>query len=81
MIIVDICGDDGKIIELKYKHVRIHSFFIRISKNRLSLKCYWGFGISIFFDVLKFLPQKSLNALCSYFFGNNGKNSNIFFNP
>ena len=22
MVIVDICGDDGKIIELKYKHVR-----------------------------------------------------------
>ena len=80
MIIVDICGDVGKIIELKYKHVRIH-FFIRISKCRLSFKCSWGFGILIFFDVLKFLPKKSLNALCSYFFGNNGKNSNIFFNP
>jgi len=43
-------------------------FFIRISKNRLSLKCSWGFGILIFLDVLKFLLKKSLNALCSYFF-------------
>ena len=43
MIIVDICGDNGKIVELKFKHVRIHSFFYKNQLKSVEPQMFLGF--------------------------------------